>query len=591
MKNKFSRKLRSVANTCAVFVLGSLVITSTVLAQHDMSKMPGMHKPASKPNASPARKRNKKRSRPRPSNGRPRKLPNANAAPPSSGVRTSTPPQFAEPTSMPGMDMPLDNPSPTKPPMTMPGIEMPATASPAAPSAAIPGMIRPEEQTPASGGKIFVDPDPQVATRPVVRLADLEAMALKNNPTLAQTNAEIRAAEGRRIQAGLYPNPTLGYTMDEFVFRQPGESAKHGAFLEQVVPLGGKLAKSRQVFAREKEQAELLAEAQRTRVLSSVRILFFEALGAQQMIELRGRLVALTREATEISKELHNVGQADTPDQLEIEIETQRAELDLLRADNARAEVWTALAAMVNNPDLKPSPLDGALTSNLGMIDEEQIASTILIESPEIRVAQVGVERARAVLSRAKAQRVPDLTFNGGIAYNFERFEPLVPRVGNQTKGLEGRLQVGINLPIFNRNQGGIAEAEAGLGIAQSELQRRQLLLRSRLASSLRQFRDAQQMEEKYRSQVIPRARAGYEMYLANFRQMAASYPQVLIAQRTLFQVEVEYAQALVRLQQSAISLRGFLLTGGLDATEKPGEPDDAKRLSPPNESGRGPAQ
>jgi len=53
---------------------------------------------------------------------------------------------------------------------------------------------------------------------------------------------------------------------------------------------------------------------------------------------------------------------------------------------------------------------------------------------------------------------------------------------------------------------------------------------------------------------------------------MAAAYPQVLIAQRTLFQVEVEYARALIQLRQSAVGLRGFLLGDGLDAIGRPGE-------------------
>ena len=45
----------------------------------------------------------------------------------------------------------------------------------------------------------------------VLTLNDLEAMALKNNPTLAQSEAALRAVEGQRVQAGLYPNPIIGY--------------------------------------------------------------------------------------------------------------------------------------------------------------------------------------------------------------------------------------------------------------------------------------------------------------------------------------------------------------------------------------------
>ena len=48
-----------------------------------------------------------------------------------------------------------------------------------------------------------------------ITLQELQRMALKNNPTLAQAIANIRAAEGRKQQSGLYPNPTVGYQGEE----------------------------------------------------------------------------------------------------------------------------------------------------------------------------------------------------------------------------------------------------------------------------------------------------------------------------------------------------------------------------------------
>jgi outer membrane protein, heavy metal efflux system len=296
-------------------------------------------------------------------------------------------------------------------------------------------------------------------------------------------------------------------------------------------------------------------------------MLYFETLGAQQLVELRADLADLSREAVEITKELYNVGQADRPDQLEIEIEAERAEIEVLRARTDWEQAWSALGAMVNDPGLRPARLAGSLEEGAATLEQEQLLTTLLRDSPEIRAARSGVERARAVISRERAERIPDLFVNAGVGYNNEILE----RDGRKT-GTEGRLEVGINVPIFNRNKGGIAAAEAELAIAERELDRLQLSLRSRMASSFRAYRNAQTTVEKYRTQVIPRARQAYEMYLGNFRQMAAAYPQVLIAQRTLFQVEVEYAHALVELRRSAAGLRGFLLEGGLDAVGRPGE-------------------
>jgi cobalt-zinc-cadmium efflux system outer membrane protein len=401
----------------------------------------------------------------------------------------------------------------------------------------------------------------------VVTLDQLERMAAERNPTLAQAAASIRAAEGRRRQAGAFPNPTIGYFGEELAFRAAGDTSEHGVFVEQTIPLGGKLGKSKRIFEREREQAEAIAEAQRMRVVNSVRMLYFEALGAQQLVELRADLAALSREAVEITRELYNVGQADRPDQLEIEIEAERAEIESLRARTDWEQAWGALGAMVGDPSLRPARLAGSLEESAGALDQEGLLTTIMRDSPEIRAASAGVERARAVVSRQRAERIPDLFVNAGVGYNNEILE----RDGRKT-GAEGRIELGVSVPVFNRNKGGIAAAEAELAIAERELERLRLSLRTRMAVSFRAYRNAQTTVEKYRTQVIPRARQAYEMYLGNFRQMAASYPQVLIAQRTLFQVEVEYARALVELRRSAAGLRGFLLEGGLDAVARPGE-------------------
>ena len=470
----------------------------------------------------------------------------------------------------PGMHMPTTSPSPSPGHVMTPGMQMPtASPSPSPGHVMTPGMQMPSQP---QAQEIKRPRREVIPASPIVRLEDLEAMAFQRNPTLAQAEDSIRAAEGRRRQAGMFPNPIAGYFLEEFAFRSPGETAEHGLFVEQTIPLGGKLSKARRVFAREKDQAVILAEAQRLRVTNSIRVLYYETLGAQRLVELRDDLSQLAREAVDITKELYNVGQADRPDQLEIEIEAERSEIDFLRAQNDWLRSWRSLAAMVGNPELAPARLAGSPEEDLAPLNEVQLLDTLLSQSPEIRATQAGVERARAVLSRASAERIPDLFLRGGLGYNYERFEPVVPSLAGRRKGAEGRLEVGVNVPIFNRNQGGIAAAEAELAIAERDLQRLQLVLRSRFASGFREYRNAQQMVERYRTQVVPRARQGYQMYLSSFRQMAAAYPQVLIAQRTLFQVEVEYARALIQLRQSAIGLRGFLLGGGLEAIGKPGE-------------------
>ena len=137
----------------------------------------------------------------------------------------------------------------------------------------------------------------QPASVPALRLEDLERMALRNNPTLAQAEAAIQAAEGRRRQAGLWPNPIVGYEGEGLAFNSNVYPYRNGQyfFVEQSILTGGKLAKSKNIAAKEKLQTEAEAEAQRLRVLNGVRMLYYQALGAQQLVALREQLAELTR--------------------------------------------------------------------------------------------------------------------------------------------------------------------------------------------------------------------------------------------------------------------------------------------------------
>jgi outer membrane protein, heavy metal efflux system len=402
------------------------------------------------------------------------------------------------------------------------------------------------------------------STNPPTTLADLERLALEGNPTLAQAEAAIRAAEGRRVQAGLMPNPIIGYAGEELAFRAIGEKSEHLGFIEQTFPLGGKLSKSRRIFAQEKVQSEQDAVAQRQRILNGVRILYYRALGAQQLVEVRTQLAKLAREAVKITSELFNVGQADRPDAAQIRIEAQRAELDLMMAENDRDQVWQELAAVIGNPFLKPAPLAGELEKGLPTLNQAAMLDQLLAGSPEIKRAQAGVERAKASVSRAKAEIAPDLFVRGGFGYNRELLEKEIPNA--RRTGPEAQVEIGLRIPLWNRNQGGIAAASAELEMAEREVRRVELMLRARFAGSFRTYLNALRVATRYEQQIVPEAQSAYDTYLRNFRGMAAAYPQVLIAQRTLFQVRAEYVEALVNTWQNAVLLRGYLLNGALDA-------------------------
>src|ERR1700716_628138 len=403
-----------------------------------------------------------------------------------------------------------------------------------------------------------------------ITLEELQQMALQNNPTFAQSAANIQAAEGRKKQSGLYPNPTVGY-QGEQIRGGSFHGGEQGFFIQQAIVMGGKLGLNRRIFDQELKQAETEAEEQKLRVVTNVRMSYIQALAAQQTLELRQDLSKLADDAVETSHQLPNVGQADAPDVLESEVEAQQAQLAVTMAEQNQQRVWKAMAAVVGNPRLPLMKLEGKL-EDTPPVNAEELVEKIVNESPAVKIAELGVKRAEAALVRERRELIPDLQLRGGMQQNGELLS------NGRAVGLQGFADVGVRVPIFDRNQGNIASAKAHAERAKREVERVKLVLRERAARVVQNYTFSQTAVDRYKNQMIPRAQKAYEMYTKKYQEMAAAYPQVLISQRTLAQLEVSYITALENFATSSLSLQSYLLTDGLEAPSQPGGIDKPVR-------------
>jgi cobalt-zinc-cadmium efflux system outer membrane protein len=403
-------------------------------------------------------------------------------------------------------------------------------------------------------------------------LEELQQMALQNNPTFAQSAANIQAAEGRKKQSGLYPNPTVGY-QGEQIRGGSFHGGEQGFFVQQDIVLSGRLGLNRTIFDQELKQAETEAEEQKVRVVTNVRMAYIQALAAQQTLELRQHLSKLADDAVQTSHQLANVGQADAPDVLESEVEAQQAQLAVTMAEQNQQRIWKALSAVVGNPRLPVMRLEGKL-DDTPPVNADELVEKIITDSPAVRIAELGVKRAEATLARAKRESIPDLQIRGGMQQNGE----LLSEPNGRPVGLQGFADVGVRIPIFNHNQGNIVTAKADVERAKREVERVKLVLLERAASVAQSYAFSQTAVDRYKNEMIPRAQKAYEMYAKKYQEMASAYPQVLIAQRILMQLEVSYITALETFATSSVSLQSYLLTDGLEAPSQPGGIDQPVR-------------
>src|SRR5208337_898362 len=341
---------------------------------------------------------------------------------------------------------------------------------------------------------------------PLFTIEEAQHLAAESNPTLRQAEAEIRAAKARQQQSTLYPNPTVGYTGDEIRGGSVG-GGKQGFFVEQTIVTGGKLARSRDVFSKETQLAEIEAQEQKIRVETSVKTAFLRVLAAQELLDVRRDLSQIEQNYSEAQRQLFNTGQADESELLDAEVDAQRLRLSARMQENTLREEWRSLAAVLGRPDLPLSTVSGDLEHNWPDLNEDQAVESIATQSPAARIADAAAARATAEMARAKREPIPDLQIRGGLEYNNE----LLGSVPHAT-GWEGLAEVGVQIPIFNRNQGNISAAAASLDRANLEKQRVALTLHDRAATAADQYANAKLMALEYREEMLPRAKKSYTL-------------------------------------------------------------------------------
>jgi cobalt-zinc-cadmium efflux system outer membrane protein len=383
-------------------------------------------------------------------------------------------------------------------------------------------------------------------------LADLESLALANNPTLARSQARVNAAQGNYLQSGLYANPEIGYVADEM--GNPGGTGQQGAYIGQKIITAKKLQLNRSAAAWEIEQAELGWQAQERRVLNDVRVAYYELLVARRSVELQEELLKIGQQGIKVAEALQVAKEVGRADLLQAQIEVESANIELANAKNRYRAACRRLAAVVGLPNLDSAQLVGNLEAELPQFSWEQSLQRLLAESPELAQVQAGVERARWVLQRECAGRVPDIDTLVNVKYD-----------NNTNRTITGVL-VGVPLPVFNRNQGNIVRAQADVAAAESEVQRLELALRDRLAIAFQRYESARQQADRYSTKLLPAAKESLDLVTSGYRQGQFPYLTLLTAQRTYFRVSLTYLECLRTLRASTVAIEGLLLSGGLGA-------------------------
>lgn len=395
-------------------------------------------------------------------------------------------------------------------------------------------------------------PTPQART--LLCLADLEQMALHNNPSLGRAHAQVQVARGNWVQVGLPPNPAVGYSGQQL--GSNGLAEQHGVYVTQEIVRGGKLNLNRQAAAHEVARAEQELVAQQYRVLTDVRQAFYRVLIAQRQIDLATEIMNMYGKALSTTDKLLRAQEISKLDLLDAQLDLENAKVALQTAQFSHTAAWRNLTAVIGQPDFPQQALAGDVTVAAKPFDYQQTLQHLLTASPEIAAATSEIERARWAYQRALVEHKGNVNLQA--LYNW------------QDNGIGGRpdgaLVLDMPIPLWNKNQGGIVRAQGEVTVAEHKLAQLELELQQRLAPVFERYQNAANQVQRLQSTILKLAQESVDLSRKAYEAGELGYLDMLDAQRKFSLANSAYLDALRELRMAEAEMEGFLLQNSLQS-------------------------
>ena len=365
------------------------------------------------------------------------------------------------------------------------------------------------------------------AEEPALTMRDALSRTLQSNPDLAAYQYVLKANDGRVTQAGFKPNPVFNSTLENVLGTGDTKGFKGGELtlgLSQLIELGGLRDKRVAVATIEREGLEAEGHIRRLDVIGETARRFVALVSQQEEHQLTHLAVELAEKTAKAVQ--RRVAAAKSP-----EAEEDRAAVALERAKVADAHAEHELLAA--RYDLAASW--GAARPDFGTASADLYALPPVADYDQLLAA---LEKTPDLTRYLSEGRLRDSEISLALASSKPGIE-----VGAGLRRLQATqdtalvFSVGIPLPIYNKNQGVIAEAQALKEGAVAEQAAALVQARTQLFRNYRELLDRSREVTALRERALPRMEAALKNTEYAYERGRYSYLELVDAQRELLSV------------------------------------------------------
>ncbi len=411
----------------------------------------------------------------------------------------------------------------------------------------------PPAQQPTTSS-VVATPDPtqnvQLTSRQFIGPAGASVEQLSNTAfarsrDLLAARQNLAIAQGRLLQAGLRPNPSIGFEQTtDYLTGRTGES-NLAVGVTQVFEPGGKRSKRVAVAQLEYERAVADVRTLERQLAAEIRTAYAQALAAARTLDTAEELIGLDQELYRVTEARLKEG-----DVAPLDVNLVRVELDRLRAQSlqARADLEAQLITIraLTGSEISDSLTLATMPDRPPLLDltREAAIEKALRERADLQAARIAEELGDARIRLAESQRTPNLASSVRYSRSQSIFDNTPVGV---LRDVDHLLTVGVSIeiPVRNRYQGEIAAAVGEKEQAHYRREFVETMVKRDVALAFNRYRAAAQSLALYGNQVLPRAQQNLRTIRAAYNLGDLQVLDVVAEQRRLIENQTQYNTAL----------------------------------------------
>jgi outer membrane protein, heavy metal efflux system len=392
-------------------------------------------------------------------------------------------------------------------------------------------------------------PAPSAAEEKPVSLNDLVAAALQSNPEIQAADHRVAGLRARVPQAKSLPDPTVtvGWMGKPapFVVNSAAPTSNRSVSAMQEFPFPGKLKLRGQVADRESQAAWWDYEAIRRRIVSQVKVAYFQYAYFHQALQITESNRLLLEQLTKIAEARYEAGKGLQQDVLKGQVELsqllERITILTEQENTAVARLNTLLDRDPEAPLGPPEPL--RQTKLTYMLD--QLYRLAQSNDTGLQQAQSLIERDQDQVALARKSYDPDFT----VSYMYQRMA--------SGMNMNGAF-VTLNIPIFYKSKQREAVREAAENLTSEKDSRadRQTTLNFLVKEQFLAARQADKLAVLFSQAIVPQSsqtlessELAYETGKADFLTMLDNFTNLLDFQVNYYGQISDYQISLARLE------------------------------------------